>query len=359
MPAKLTQEQFINKSNIKHNYYYDYSLVNYINTSIKVKIICPKHGEFEQQPNNHLFRQRCMKCMGDTVRNARKLTHNEFLEKLEYKYPEIFSLIKVKSEYIDSNTKMLLESKYGDVLISPHKLLKGTKPCISNAVDPLSYLYNFIKINNPILSEKIIKIIGKYNGVMNKIQITTIYGDVEITPDSILRGGAFDIRSAIDKTEYLYNYLSYHQPQYINQNIQFITKFKGSNNPIEFNINGEKHISTPTSLMFGYFSPNLSPGIYNIKNIEKNSLENINKKCILYKIKLFNNDECFYKIGITTTSINSRLKQIPYNVEIIELINTNLYDGYYQEQKLHEELHQFRYYPQIKFGGKNECFTKL
>lgn len=57
--------------------------------------------------------------------------------------------------------------------------------------------------------------------------------------------------------------------------------------------------------------------------------------------------------------INNKLKQIPYNVEIIELINTNLYDGFYQEQQLHEELSQFKYYPQIKFGGKNECFTKL
>lgn len=359
MPAKLTQEQFIKKAIKKHNGFYDYSLVKYINATTKIQIICPKHGIFEQQPNNHLFGQRCIKCMGDNVRKARKLTHNEFLEKLEYKYPEIFTLIKVKSEYVNNNTKMLLESKYGDVLISPNKLLSGTKPCISNAVDPLNYLYNFIKVNNPTLLEKITKIIGKYSGIMNKIQITTIYGDVEITPDNILRGGGFDIRSAIDKTKYLYNYLSYHQPQYINQNIQFITEFKGTNNHIEFNINGEKHISTPTSLMFGYFSSNSSSGIYSIKNIEKNRLENINKKCILYKIKLFNNNECFYKIGITTTSINNRLKQIPYNVEIIELINTNLYDGYYQEQQLHEELSQFKYYPQIKFGGKNECFTKL
>ena len=199
----------------------------------------------------------------------------------------------------------------------------------------------------------------KKGGIMNKIQIATIYREIKITPDSILKGGGFDIRSAINKTQYLYNYLTLHQPQYINQNLQFTSEFKGTNNPIEFIINNEKHISTPTSLMFGYFSPYSSPGIYNIKNIEKNRLDNINKKCILYKIKLFNNNECFYKIGITTTSINNRLKQIPYNAEIIELINTNLYDGFYQEQQLHEELSQFKYNPQIKFGGKNECFTKL
>jgi hypothetical protein len=359
MPGKQTQEQFIDKANIKHNNYYDYSLVNYTKAKSKVKIICPKHGEFEQQPSNHLFGQGCIWCMGDRVRKARKLTHSEFLEKLECKHPEVFTLVKIKSEYVDNKTKILLGSKYGDVLINPNKLLSGVKPCISNAIDPLSYLYNFLKLNNPNIFEKILEIKGKYNGVMSKIQIATIYGDIEITPDNILKGGGFDIRSAINKIEYLYTYLSYHQPQYINQNIQFISEWKGSNNPLEFIINGKKHISTPTTLMNGYFSPNPPPGTYNIKNIEKNRLENINKKCILYKIKLFNDNECFYKIGVTITPINNRLKQIPYNVEIIELINTNLYDGYYQEQQLHEELSQFKYHPQIKFGGKTECFTKL
>jgi hypothetical protein len=38
MPSKSTQEQFINKANLKHNNYYDYSLVKYISAKIKVKI---------------------------------------------------------------------------------------------------------------------------------------------------------------------------------------------------------------------------------------------------------------------------------------------------------------------------------
>ena len=81
MPAKLTQEQFIEKAIKKHNGLYDYSLVKYIYAQTKVKIVCPTHGEFEQQPNNHLFGQRCIWCMGDNVRKARKFTKEQWIEK--------------------------------------------------------------------------------------------------------------------------------------------------------------------------------------------------------------------------------------------------------------------------------------
>jgi hypothetical protein len=55
-------EEFINKSNTVHNYEYDYSLVHYNNSKSKVKIICKKHGEFEQTPNMHLRGQGCPIC---------------------------------------------------------------------------------------------------------------------------------------------------------------------------------------------------------------------------------------------------------------------------------------------------------
>lgn len=55
-------EFFITESTEKHNKYYDYSLVNYINMKNKVTIICPNHGEFRQTPSNHLQGKGCYKC---------------------------------------------------------------------------------------------------------------------------------------------------------------------------------------------------------------------------------------------------------------------------------------------------------
>ena len=54
--------EWIKKASIKHNNFYDYSLVNYIKAKYKSKIICPIHGEFEQQLAAHLNGQGCPKC---------------------------------------------------------------------------------------------------------------------------------------------------------------------------------------------------------------------------------------------------------------------------------------------------------
>ena len=55
-------EKFIEKSKTVHNNYYDYSKVNYVNSQIKVCIICPVHGEFWQTPNDHMYGHGCLKC---------------------------------------------------------------------------------------------------------------------------------------------------------------------------------------------------------------------------------------------------------------------------------------------------------
>lgn len=58
----LTTDDFIQKANQIHNYKYDYSLCEYVNTKGKVKIICPEHGLFEQVPNYHIGGSGCPYC---------------------------------------------------------------------------------------------------------------------------------------------------------------------------------------------------------------------------------------------------------------------------------------------------------
>jgi Family of unknown function (DUF5889)/Protein of unknown function (DUF723) len=59
---KQTIDDFINVSKRIHGNFYDYSLVNYINNKIKVKIICPTHGCFEQTPHSHKMGYGCPEC---------------------------------------------------------------------------------------------------------------------------------------------------------------------------------------------------------------------------------------------------------------------------------------------------------
>lgn len=60
---KPTSYEWIEKANVKHNFKYDYSKVNYISNQNKITIICKDHGEFYQRPKNHLMHgQGCPKC---------------------------------------------------------------------------------------------------------------------------------------------------------------------------------------------------------------------------------------------------------------------------------------------------------
>lgn len=55
-------EDFINQAKLLHKNKYDYSLVDYINTGVKIIITCSTHGEFNQTPHAHLGGQGCPKC---------------------------------------------------------------------------------------------------------------------------------------------------------------------------------------------------------------------------------------------------------------------------------------------------------
>jgi len=61
---KKSQYQFIKECNEKHNYEYDYSLVKYFNCTQNIKIICKVHGEFKQNAEHHLRGCKCPKCQG-------------------------------------------------------------------------------------------------------------------------------------------------------------------------------------------------------------------------------------------------------------------------------------------------------
>lgn len=59
---RFTTEEFIKRAKKIHSDRYDYSKVDYKNSSTKVTIICPVHGKFEQLPSSHLQGKGCPTC---------------------------------------------------------------------------------------------------------------------------------------------------------------------------------------------------------------------------------------------------------------------------------------------------------
>jgi len=79
-------------------------------------------------------------------------------------------------------------------------------------------------------------------------------------------------------------------------------------------------------------------------------------KALLYKVRLYNDNESFIKVGITSRSIEHRMKAIPYNYEIIRIIEGSsgyIFDLENRYKRLYKEN---SYSPNIHFLGRTECF---
>ena len=89
---KLTNEDFIRKAKEVHGNKYDYSKTSYVDSHTKVIITCPKHGDFEVLPYNHLSGTGCKKCIRKEwttetfIEAARKIHGDKYdYSKVEYR----------------------------------------------------------------------------------------------------------------------------------------------------------------------------------------------------------------------------------------------------------------------------------
>ena len=115
---RSTCEKFIEKSRKVHGDKYDYSHVKYINSSTKVKIICPKHGEFLILPQNHLLGQGCPKCAG------RGLTTDEIIKKFRAVHGDRYDYSNV--EYHKMHEKVcIICPEHGEFWQTPAKHVNG------------------------------------------------------------------------------------------------------------------------------------------------------------------------------------------------------------------------------------------
>jgi hypothetical protein len=99
---RLNNVEFIEKSRNVHGDKYDYSLVDYgKNNHNKIKIICPSHGMFEQQPNSHLNGRGCKQCGLDSRIKNKSHNINIFIEKAKNIHVDKYdySLSNYKNSY--------------------------------------------------------------------------------------------------------------------------------------------------------------------------------------------------------------------------------------------------------------------
>jgi len=126
-------ETFVAKAIEKHGTYYDYSLVHFIKSTKNVKIVCPKHGIFEQTPSKHLCGQGCKECSIDRKKEKFSLNESEFIERSKKIHADKYDYSLV--EYHNSHTKIKIicpTHKIFDQLPYDHLSKHGCPNCSSS-----------------------------------------------------------------------------------------------------------------------------------------------------------------------------------------------------------------------------------
>ena len=123
-----------------HNSKYDYSLVEYIDSNTNVKIICPEHGIFEQDPMAHARGRNCPKCTGP---GTNKYTQTEIISKFVEIHSNKYNYIMV--EYINYDTKVkIICLKHGIFEQKPCNHIRGNgcPKCINKIEEKILGLMN-------------------------------------------------------------------------------------------------------------------------------------------------------------------------------------------------------------------------
>ena len=173
---RYTLQEFIEEANKIHNNKYDYSLFEYKKSRIKSKIICKKHGIFQQSANSHLSGHACPKCGVDIIANSIRQTKENFIERSKIVHGDKYDYSRF--EYLKNNkASIIICPIHGEFKQTPHTHINsyGCKKCSGILA---SNLNDFISVANK-------KHCGKYDyskfvyikSIIKSIIICPIHGE--------------------------------------------------------------------------------------------------------------------------------------------------------------------------------------
>jgi len=174
----MTQEEFIRRANEVHNSKYDYSLARYKLSQLKVKIICPNHGVFEQVPNSHLGGAGCRQCSLEAASERQRMTTGEFIEIARKIHGDKFDYSLV--DYKLSHEKVKINCPvHGDFEQTPIGHLSSSNGCKKCADDKNGYQQRkstdeFIKVANSVHGDRYDYSLTEYTTALTKVAIICI-----------------------------------------------------------------------------------------------------------------------------------------------------------------------------------------
>jgi hypothetical protein len=255
MSRRLTKEEFIKNSIVKHGHKYDYSLVEYINDRTPVLIICPLHGEFSQIPNVHK-RSGCSECGLLKRSNSRRNEVDNLISSFKSKHGDKYDYSNV--QYIKMRDKVKIRCKKHDYLFfqTPEKHLHsktgGCNKCNSIGKGKLSreeFISKSVSVHGVKYSyEKTL-----YKKSNSKVIIECEkHGFFEMTPNSHLMGHG--CRKCAKNHKYTIEDLNSIFIDIYNDNLKFdFSEYKNIKSKIIVNCKNHSYFETTAELLInGY-----------------------------------------------------------------------------------------------------------
>jgi len=189
-----SHDDFINQMSIMHP---ELQVISpYISKSKHVRIQT-KYGVCLLRPNDIL------RGYKPTIKSAENKTEY-FKNVLKEKHFELFNKIEIIGSYTTNSDYIHVKVKYGICNVVPMSLIQGSEPTILSALDKDQFFKNSVEDLQPELFSKI-QIIGNYINLDTPIQVNTKYGICEVIPYSLQSGYFPQIQTALNKLEYFLN----------------------------------------------------------------------------------------------------------------------------------------------------------
>lgn len=258
----------------------------------------------------------------------------------------------------------IFSTRHGNIIKAPSDLKRGRGVSLKSAVDKDSYFISMCKdIHGGVYDYSI----TKYKGHNKKVDIICKkHGRFKQDPFNILCNKAGCpkcgnntptkdefLKRANNKHNFKYNY---NLSDYVNMttHIEIECKKHGV-----FKQKPYTHLESK----YGCNECFLENGAvyYSLKSAKLNKDKWLKKEAIFYVVNLYNNEENFFKIGITTKSLKRRFgksfeKKTGYTINEVFIQKTNLYNAFMKENNIIKNMREYRYIPRTTFGGVTECF---
>lgn len=373
MPRRLTTDDFINKSKLRHGNRYDYRFVEYKNSRNSVVLVCRQHGKFSQIANDHLMGAGCPKCrnMKTTDRLLKTLeqviTEFKELNGNRYDYTNILS-------YISSKEKLPIKCKvHGIFYQSANTHLRGyhcwdcgmTKRSRAQKNDPNKAIQTLIdKHGDTYLYDRVL-----YKGKKNPIEIgCRIHGYFWQVFNCHQGGGGCPtcggLRAA-DTRRYSKEELAKKLKIIHGDRLTFcLENYQNQDSFLEVNcLEHGNYKQRVSNLLAGHGCPQCGLLSTAIRDDYLKICGKYDGNSHLYLVKMSLNDETFFKVGIARAGVKARFKdkgKCPYNYEIIYEIKGEAGIIWDFEKTIHKLSKEFHYTPKLYFKGhKNECFSEI